>query len=60
MSRPFEEQSTVMDVKLPVLKTEGPILPHLFYLATKAARAARLVAKATTQCKSMCASQDCQ
>lgn len=30
MARPFEEQSTAIDIKLPALKTEGPAQPHLF------------------------------
>lgn len=37
MARPFEEQSTAIDIKLPALKTEGPAQPHLFTVSPRAA-----------------------
>lgn len=37
MARPFEEQSTAIDIKLPALKTEGPAQPHLFTVSPGAA-----------------------
>ena len=46
MARPFEEQSTAIDVKLPALKTEGPAQPHLFTVSPRAAWAARPVTNA--------------
>lgn len=46
MARPFEEQSTAIDIKLPALKTEGPAQPHLFTVSPRAAWAARPVTNA--------------
>lgn len=46
MARPFEEQSTAIDIKLAALKTEGPARPQLFTVSPRAAGAARPVTNA--------------
>lgn len=46
MARPFEEQSTAIDIKLPALKTEGPARPRLFTVSQRTAPTARPVTNA--------------